>query len=396
MSKRSLKDIIDETEAIINAETLRDFDKKRIEESKVELTYEVSKVIAPLKKAVPDFNLHLKNFRDYQREEVKKKDQETQAKLKANIDPLVQSCLSLRENMSNDSRSLGSRACDMLADAYTHLKAFDPITQNMYDMFSNSCKYGTSFRTCDTVEYLHYTILEKEKKGEFKPNSFNIHNNISEFLKTRLSYFDNRCKNEKDGFACEQMVSYSGAEGKVQLDYAKRSCDYGNKTGCELMAEILVSNNNDKDALTYYKKACDLGEGRACISAMMIMMPNAHRHEKEIQEFGRKSVKSKFCLPSVNPQFFVAPTEEEAYSNYKQGCEDCNDASACLSYATLKLTKLSQNKNAEEEARKFEMEELPCLLMKACAHTSLLSNPFLIEPCLSVYLHATNALPTHD
>jgi TPR repeat protein len=263
----------------------------------------------------------------------------------------------------------------------------------MYDMFSNSCKYGTSFRTCDTAEYLHYTILEKEKKGESKLN-IKIHNNIDDLLKTRLNYFENKCKNEKDGFACEQMVSYSGEEGKAQLDYARKSCEYGNRTGCELLAEILVTNNNEKEALVYYKKACDLGEGRACVSTIMMMMPNHNKHEKDIQEYGKKTIETKFCLPSVNPQFFVATSPEESYNYFKQGCETCNDASACFSYATLHLDQLS-TKNVSQ-SRKFEAEEeVPRILMKACGHASLLSNPFLIEPCLSVYLHSTNAFPTN-
>jgi TPR repeat protein len=387
-----LKDIIDETETILTTETLRDFDKKRIDENKAALTYEVTKVISPLKRTVPDFNTHLKNFRDFQRNSIKKRDEETQRKLKDNIIPLLESCSSIKENMNIDAKTLNTSACDRLADTYQHLQNFEPITQKMYDMFGNSCQHGTSFRTCDTVEYLHYTILEKEKKDGIKSN-LKIHTNIADFLKNRLNYFENKCKNEKDGFACEQMVSYSGLEGQAQLDYAKKSCEYGNKTGCELLGEVLMTTNKEKDALVYYKKACDLGEGRACVSTIMMMMQNQKKHEKEIVEYGKKTIATKFCLPSVNPQFFVATTPEEAHKNFKQGCDLCNDATACFSYATLHLDQLAE-KNPNE-ARKFEEEEVPRILLKACGQASLLSNPFLIEPCLSVYLQSINAFPTN-
>jgi TPR repeat protein len=387
-----MKDIIEETEAILSFETLRDFDKKRIDENKAALTYEVTKVLAPLKRAVPDFNFHLKQFREFQKETVKQRDEENKSKLKQNINPLVESCNLLKENMSPEAKALSSNACDKLADTYFYLKNIEPITQKTYDMFTNSCKLGTSFRTCDMLEYLHYTILEKEKKGEPTPK-VNIHVNINDFIQTKLNFFENKCKNEKDGFACEQMVSYSGEEGPVQLDFAKRSCEYGNRTGCELLAQILVESNKEKDALVYYKKACDMGEGRACVTAMMMMMPNHQKHEKEIQEYGRKTINTKFCLPSANPQFFIASSPEEALSNFKLGCESCNDASSCFSYATLRLEELSKK---GVDTKTFELDEVPKILMKACGHASLLSNPFLIEPCLSVYMHSTGAFPTTD
>jgi TPR repeat protein len=393
MSRRSIKDSIEETEAILNFESLRDFDKKRIDETKATLTYEATKVLAPLKRAVPNFNLHFKNFREFQKETVKQRDEDNKIKLTENINPLLESCYLLKENMSPEAKALSTSACDKLADTYDHLKNFE-LTQKTYDMFTNSCKVGTSFRTCDMLEYLHYSILEKEKKGEPTPK-VNIHVNINDFVQTKLNFFENKCKNEKDGLACEQMVSYSGEEGPTQLDYAKRSCEYGNKNGCELLAEILVISNNEKDALTYYKKACDLGEGRACISAMMMLMQNTNKNnEKEIRDYARKTVKSKFCLPSVNPQFFLASSDpDEAFSNFKLGCESCNDASSCFSYATLKLEELNKK---GEDTKKFEQKEIPKMLMKACGHASLLSNPLLIEPCLSVYLHSTGAFPTND
>jgi TPR repeat protein len=383
LSKRSTKDIIEETESILVSEAIRDFDKKRTDANKEISTHEVSKALAPLKKKIPNFDTNFKNFRSWQREEANKSTSENQRKLKENSVFLAEQCSLLTENMSPEAKTLSTSACDNLADSYEFLKnsTSDTITQKLYDMFSNACKYGNSMRSCDIAYHLASEIQEKGAKSNIK-----LLPNLPEIIQQKFHFFGDKCLKEKDGFACSQLALFA-AEEKAQLEYAKKACDLGNKVGCELYAETFMSTNTN-EAFKYYEKACNLGQGSACHSAFMLNLENPN--EKKMQDLGQKTIKAKYCHPSINPHFFISLTTQnksEAANILKAGCYGCNDAISCFEYDQLLDKFPNEIPDVNEERMK-----LPQMLKKSCGNTDIFAYPFLIEPCLDLYILSNASL----
>jgi hypothetical protein len=372
-----MKNIIEETEAILISEAIRDFDKKRTDTNK-EVSYrEVSETIAPLKKNIPNFDSNFKNFRSWQNDEVIKRKSDTQKRLIENSVYLAEQCSLITENMNSEARNLSTSACDNFADSYDYLKSLESVTQKLYDIFSNACRFGSSLRSCDFVYSLSNKI--QEKKGV--NSNVTILPNLAEIIQQKFKFFGEKCQNEKDGFACSQLALFS-ADERAQLEYANKACEYGNKVGCELYAETFMMTNA-KEALIYYERACDIGQGSACHSAFML---NLESSEKKMKEYGRKTIKSRYCHPSINPHFFISLTTEnksEAAELLKDGCNNCNDAISCFEYQQF-LEKISK----EGIDIKEEKVNLPQLLMKSCGNSDILTYSFLIEPCLRLYIQS--------